>query len=158
MRKVTDFVVLGHICNTHQYINNSRGSTGWPTYLLDLGYIRFILAPHHYLLDGVLVHFLVNEEPAVFTLKTQSHQLLQQTQATFDATDLQNTSKIYTTPKHYKSGFLKLVVRASSKICWWSVTSIFGGQVKFEILVSQGQPHFWISEMLQIILQDVTYS
>jgi hypothetical protein len=33
-----------------------------------------------------------------------------------------------------------------SKICWWWAASIFGGQVKFEILVAQGQPHhFWIS-------------
>jgi hypothetical protein len=40
----------------------------------------------------------------------------------------------------------------SSKICWWWATSIFGGQVKFEILVAQGQPHhFWISETLHYI-------
>jgi hypothetical protein len=37
----------------------------------------------------------------------------------------------------------------SSKICWWWATSVFGGKVKFEILVAQGQPHhFWISETL----------
>jgi hypothetical protein len=40
----------------------------------------------------------------------------------------------------------------SSKICWWWAASIFGGQVKFEILVAQGQPHhFWISETLMTL-------
>jgi hypothetical protein len=39
----------------------------------------------------------------------------------------------------------------SSKICWWWANSIFGGQVKFEILVAQGQQHhFWISETLHV--------
>jgi hypothetical protein len=34
-------------------------------------------------------------------------------------------------------------------------TSIFGGQVKFEILVAQGHPHhFWISETLYSVVFD----
>jgi hypothetical protein len=45
-----------------------------------------------------------------------------------------------------------LLLLCSSKICWWWATSIFGGQVKFEILVAQGQPHhFWISETLVVL-------
>jgi hypothetical protein len=64
------------------------------------------------------------------------------------------TSVVHRATRYFRTWNHKIhskwfAVAVPSNICWWWATSIFGGQVKFEILVAQGQPHhFWISETL----------